>query len=489
MNIKVCGNYGHSTYGNLRRKSEWAFQQLGHTIEESNPEMILTFGTAAKWDELKNYRAKKILLCHGVDWWKGFDTPQNKELKELWDNCDGLVYSSKFAKHMAEKVFGKRDGLIVWNPGVAEIPETSLSWKKGETVHITTCAIFRAWKRLYEMERLVKMMNDKGQPTELHVVGQAGATPESYIHYYGMKSHKEMKEIFRKCHFYMHLAFNDYSPATVGEAMGWGLPVMITNSGGSPDLVQDAGVILQTDPFIDYPFAIHREDILPKVDNDIFECGFWEMMNNLSYYQQKNKEWVLKEANIIKQSEKILRLYASTSNYEETQKTRGMSGNDEISPWIASFMEKHGDYIKEPVLDIGGGDGNFVLYLKNKGIFSIAMDISDAAIKRSLEFKKVPIVMGDVQERIPYPDKSFKTITMFHSLEHFILPTRAISEINRVLNGNLCIIVPNQKGWDENHGHFSYFPNLESIKKLLSDFKILVEENWGNMFLIIANNE
>ena len=477
MNIKVFGNYNHLTYGNLRKKSEWAFQQLGHTIEEKNPEMILTFGTAAKWEELKEYRAKKIFLCHGVDWWRGFDTSENKIIKENWENCDAVVYSSRFAKHMAEKAFGKKDGEIVCNPGIADMPDTFPTWQKGETVHIATCAIIRAWKRIYEMERLVKIMNNKGQPTELHIIGKDG-----------MKSHEEIKEIYKKCHFYLHLAFNDYSPATVGEAMGWGLPVMITNSGGSPDLVQNAGIILQTDPFIDYPFSIHREDILPKIDNNVFEEGFWEMMNNLSYYQQKNKDWVLKEANIIRQSEKLLKLYASISNYKETQRTRGMSGDDEMSPWITDFLNKYGNYVQEPILDIGGGDGNFVLHLKNQNKFAIDLDISEDAVKRSLEFKKVPIVLGDAQEKIPYPDKSFKTVTLFHSLEHFILPTKVIEEIDRILSGNLCVIVPKQKGWDEGHGHFSYFPNMESLKKLLPDFKVLIEEDLGNMLLIIANN-
>jgi len=118
-----------------------------------------------------------------------------------------------------------------------------------------------------------------------------------------------MKEVAKKCHFYLHLGFNDYSPAVVGEMMAWGLPAMVTNSGGSKDIVQDNGIILWVDNFIDSPFNIYREDVLPKVDDEKFENGFWEMMNNLEDYQKKNKEWVLEEINATKQAEKWIKLY------------------------------------------------------------------------------------------------------------------------------------------------------------------------------------
>jgi glycosyltransferase involved in cell wall biosynthesis len=257
MRIKVFGDLNHHVYGDLRRKAEEAFVHLGHQIVETKPDLVLTFGSAVHWNEIKDLSGRKVFLCHGVDWWKGFDSEGNEKIKSCWENCDTIVYSSRFAKHMAEKAFGKKEGIIVWNPAIPDFPEKFNEWHAGETIHIATCAIFRAWKRLYEAERLVKMINDAGNKVELHVIGKDGVPPEQYIHYYGIKNHDEIKDIYRKCHFYLHLAFNDYSPAVVGEAMAWGLPVMITNSGGSKDMVQDNGVILETDPFIDYPFNIH----------------------------------------------------------------------------------------------------------------------------------------------------------------------------------------------------------------------------------------
>lgn len=486
MNIKVFGDLNHHVYGNLRRKSEYAFEQLGHTIVENNPEITLTFGSTVHWDELKDLPGKKIFLCHGVDWWRGFESSGNVNIKSCWENCDGIAYSSKFAKHMAEKAFGKKDGPIVWNPSIPDFPDEFKTWEKGERIHIATCAVFRAWKRLHEMERLVKMMNDKGVKMFLHVIGKEGQPPEN-VKYYGNLGHDKMKEIYRKCHFYMHLAFNDYSPATVGEAMAWGLPVMITNSGGSEDMVQNAGVILENDPFVDYPFNIHREDVVPRIDDRIFEEGLWEMMNNLEYYQQKNKKWVLEEANIIKQAEKFINLAIKPEEYLEYQKTRGMTGcatSQELTPWIERFIKDYSEYIQTPLLDIGGGDGGFVNSIKG---FAVGIDLSPMAVRKAIE-NGVNMVIVDVQKEIPFPDKTFKTVTLFHSLEHLLFPTKAIKEINRVVNGNICVIVPKQEGGDEAHGHYSYFPDLESLKKILP-YKVLVEEDWGNMLLIIANNE
>jgi len=310
MKIKVLGNLGHHTYGWMRRKAEHGFRELGHEIVEDGEDMILAFGSCADWSFVKKSKGKKFHSCHGVDWWRGPKSPENERIRGLWKNSDVVAYQSEFAKHMTEKTFnGERGNNFIYNAGIPDFPEELLSWKEGETIHMATCAIFRPWKRLHEMERLTKMLNDKGTKVELHVIGKDGEPSEPYFHYYGVIGHEEMKEIAKKCHFYLHLGFNDYSPAVVGEMMAWGLPAMVTNSGGSKDIVQDNGIILWVDNFIDSPFNIYREDVLPKVDDEKFENGFWEMMNNLEDYQKKNKEWVLEEINATKQAEKWIKLY------------------------------------------------------------------------------------------------------------------------------------------------------------------------------------
>lgn len=300
-------------------KASYGFQQLGHPIVEDDPDLVLTFGSSTHWNEIKDLSGKKVLSCHGVDWWRNFESPNNEKIKSVWDNADLVVYQSEFAKHMTEKAFGQKDGPIIWNASISNFPEKFIKWNLREEIKVVCTSIWRPWKRLHEIERLIRLVAQQGQKIKLFVVGKDSVYKtasfdlpligENYeIVYCGLMNHQQMAELYHQCHIGLHLSFNDFSPATVTEMMAMGLPMIVTNSGGSKDVIQHAGIVLDTDPFVDYPFNIMREDVLPKVDDQKFLDGFWKLMNNLEEYQIKNKEWVLKEANITRQMEKLLKI-------------------------------------------------------------------------------------------------------------------------------------------------------------------------------------
>jgi SAM-dependent methyltransferase len=214
------------------------------------------------------------------------------------------------------------------------------------------------------------------------------------------------------------------------------------------------------------------------------------MMNNLAYYQQKNKEWVLKEANSYVQAEKMLKVAVGEGRYLDTQVSRGMTASatsTELTPWIERFCKEQTEFLKEPILDIGSGDGGFLNFLREGKMLGVGIDISPDASAKTLKNGLISI-QCDAQYGIPFPDKSFKTITMFHSLEHMLFPRKVIKHIDRVLDGNLCIIVPKEAGWHEQWGHYSYYPDQKTLEDTLSGFKTILYEDWGNMSLIIANN-
>jgi len=192
-------------------------------------------------------------------------------------------------------------------------------WKEGKEIKVACCSIWRAWKRLHEIERLVRLIGEEGSKIHLYVIGKdpkdncpfglpkIGSGYE--IEYLGMMNINSQKEIYWQCHVGIHLAFNDYSPAVVTEMMACGLPVIVTNSGGSRDIVQDkGGIVLDVDPFIDTPFPIHQEERLPKIDDQKFKDALFKILNNLSEYQKKDRGWVLSSANCIEQAEKFLTL-------------------------------------------------------------------------------------------------------------------------------------------------------------------------------------
>ena len=320
MKIRITGKSGHPVYGEngMMGKLEYGFRTLGHEIVESDEEMLIVPGASANLREIQT-TGKKIFWNHGVHWFRGFKTPWNDILRDNFETCDLIAYQSEFAKHMMQKAFGEKEGPIIWNASIPDFPELVPKWNRLEEIKVVCCSMWRAWKMLHEIERMTRLIAEQGQKIKLFVIGREPTEKALYglpfigenyeITYLGSKGHEDMKKIYRECHIGVHLAFNDFSPATVTEMMAWGLPVIVTDSGGSKDIVQNAGIILKGDPFVDEPFRIQDEDILPKIDNQKFLDGFWELMNNLETYQQKNKEWVIQEANCVNSAQKFLDLY------------------------------------------------------------------------------------------------------------------------------------------------------------------------------------
>ena len=318
MKIKVTSRPGHNVYGALgmQGKLEHGFKELGHEIVPEGEDLLIVPGSS---DDLKNITTtgKRIWWSHGVNWARGFENENNETLKNNYDNCDAVVYQSEFAKHMVEKALGPKDGPYAWNASIPRLPGTFTVWNDKREIKAVCCSIWRAWKRLHEIERLVRLIGEKGYKIHLYVIGKdpkdncpfdlPKTGPGYEIEYLGMMNVDQAVSIYHMCHLGIHLAFNDYSPATVTEMMAAGLPVIVTNSGGSKDIVQDkGGTVIYTDPFVDTSFPIHSEGQLPKVDNEKFEEALIKIINNLPEYQQRNKDWVLSEANIVRQAEKFL---------------------------------------------------------------------------------------------------------------------------------------------------------------------------------------
>lgn len=318
MKVKITKRSGHPVYGEggMFGKLKYGFEKLGHEVVEEGEELLIVPGSSAEIPIGSN----SIWWSHGCNWARGFENEDNKVLKNNFDNCKWVAYQSEFAKHMVEKAFGKKDGPIVFNASIPMLPEVYPKFIAEPEVRLVCCSIWRAWKRLHEIERLVRLLADRGYRIHLSVIGKDPRDncpfdlpkegPNYKIEYLGLMDIHKMKEIYWKSHVGVHLAFNDYSPAVVTEMMACGLPVIVTNSGGSRDLNPN---IIYTDPFVDTPFNIHSEGVLPKVDEMQFEKMLASILVNLEKKQQENAEWVLSKLNCVKSAEELLNLYEKST--------------------------------------------------------------------------------------------------------------------------------------------------------------------------------
>ena len=196
---------------------------------------------------------------------------------------------------MTWRAFGEKKGSIIFNAGIPNFGSIYPICLPGGRIDVATTAIWRAWKRLPETERLVREANDQGRNIHLWVGGKEGDSGSPFIHYMGMLHDFEH---YHKCHFYLQLSFCDYSPGTVGEALAMGLPVLTVNSGGAKEIVDGAGIALDNDPIPEGSINVNDERNIPKINTDNFWRGFNQMTREAyEFYRNKVIERVTTVAN------------------------------------------------------------------------------------------------------------------------------------------------------------------------------------------------
>lgn len=175
--------------------------------------------------------------------------------------------------------------------------------------------------------------------------------------------------------------------------------------------------------------------------------------------------------------------------YIAVQQSRSGDGDRrEVSPWVTELYAKYPELLVPPLLDIGACNGATIEYFTQKGIFSMGLDIAPKSITASLR-NSLPAVLFDIgREGIPFPDKSFNTVTMFHTFEHVLDPVVTLKNINRVLAGYLFVIVPFDRQADEQMGHFNPITDMRHFGSFFKDFKIVdYIEDFYQGHLIIAH--
>jgi len=94
------------------------------------------------------------------------------------------------------------------------------------------------------------------------------------------------------------------------------------------------------------------------------------------------------------------------------------------------------------VLDVGSGDGLLLSLLKEKGITTEGIDISEEGVRRSVE-RGLTARVYDPDAPLPFADDAFDTVVMLDVLEHVYAPEELLAEAKRVARKNIIVGVPN----------------------------------------------
>lgn len=183
---------------------------------------------------------------------------QNEEMAELLHRADYVFYQSKFSRLSSDKYLGERAGpaeilynavdTTTFSPGTdrkenVEVAPVLLTAGSKDFFHrveipIQTLSLVRGE---YPRARLVMAGSVRHELVEPmnQLISELGL--EGAVEMLPPFTQREAPDIFRSGHIFVHPKLNDPCPGIVIEAMACGLPVVYSNSGGTPELVGPMG--------------------------------------------------------------------------------------------------------------------------------------------------------------------------------------------------------------------------------------------------------
>lgn len=166
------------------------------------------------------------------------------------------------------------------------------------------------------------------------------------------------------------------------------------------------------------------------------------------------------------------------ASYERIWEAGELKEEPRYYRWILDLLEVEPGRL---LLDVACGAGYLLHEAEMRRLRVSGIDISANAIRRAqARCSRAEIRQGSA-EVLPYPARQFDYVTCLGSLEHFVHPEVALTEMRRVLkpDGKMCVVVPNQwfvpdvlRGWIDgeglNHGQeIERFYSLNEAKSLL----------------------
>ncbi len=219
--------------------------------------------------EMAKRRGCKIVLNqNGVyypAWYKERDwKKKNAWLRRYHELADYVIYQSRFCRDCAIRFIDppERPHEILYNAIDTDALPPLADKNAGSTINLVSVNFFSSSKS-YAVEALVKtvgLMKERHLSCRLLLAGRIQAPTSSTngvswlsqlaasrgvdtcVQYAGAYDNKRLSSIFPPGAIFLHMIYNDASPSVVLEALSSGLPVVFSQSGGTPELVGDAGV-------------------------------------------------------------------------------------------------------------------------------------------------------------------------------------------------------------------------------------------------------
>ena len=257
----LAGDVGGPLVKVKRLQEYYPEQKFGYTILYS-----LSNTPYLSKSILNLIKKRKIPIIHNQNgvfypaWFDGDWRAENKRMAGAYHLADYVFWQSEFCKRSADQFLGKRNGpgeILFNGVDTRRFCPSEKHSAGGRFRFLVSGKIGRHLAyRVEESIEALSIVHKQGLNAELVVAGwldeevlktskrlinQLNIT--DYVVFTGSYSQEQAPEIYRSSNVYLMTKHNDPCPNTVLEAMASGLPVIYSESGGVPELVESSAGI------------------------------------------------------------------------------------------------------------------------------------------------------------------------------------------------------------------------------------------------------
>ncbi|GFP43539.1 hypothetical protein HKBW3C_02669 [Candidatus Hakubella thermalkaliphila] len=122
----------------------------------------------------------------------------------------------------------------------------------------------------------------------------------------------------------------------------------------------------------------------------------------------------------------------------------GDGRNQNIVIYFRKIMSFEKKKKKGRILDVGCGDGKFLLHFKERGWEAFGVDVSETSYRLARQRLGRNVFNCELKD-CHFPDSYFDVVTLNHVLEHMLDPNEQLREVHRILkdDGILLLSLPN----------------------------------------------
>lgn len=267
MNIHLENVNIHNTSGPNHFAAKLVKYLDLNMIEEAPPDLRLCF--------IESYRSNfdnipLVQRLDGIYFNKEQDYKnQNSNIRRTYEHSNGVIYQTQFNKELIIKYFGEHKNSIVIQNGadLEYINDISALENKLFDKYETIWCSASSWRPHKRLEANINYFLSHAGPRDLLVVaGHLTSQPikDERIVYTGQLNVPQLISLYKRCEYFIHLAWLDHCPNVVVDARASGCKIVCSNSGGTKEIAGlDAILIEETEEWDYRPTNLYNP---PKLD-------------------------------------------------------------------------------------------------------------------------------------------------------------------------------------------------------------------------------